>query len=71
MHFLIHGNILDTLSLTGMIYDHEPSRNPDFEWVISVDYGIVENYLSADRRPIFKPVTSATVHSAATFNQVC
>jgi fibro-slime domain-containing protein/MYXO-CTERM domain-containing protein len=63
-----HANILN-IPIT--LRDFSPLTNPDFEYTISDDRGIVSNDLGVDGTPTYAhgAGSTATVHSAATFGQ--
>lgn len=58
-----------TISLAGTVRDFTPATNPDFEYVIANDLGVLSSTLPASKNPVYLPVSSPTIHSAATFNQ--
>ncbi len=58
-----------SISLTGTVRDFTPSTNPDFQYKIANDVGVLSPNLPASKDPVFLPVSSTTIHSAATFNQ--
>ena len=59
-----------TLTLNGTVRDFTPQTNPDFEYTIATDPGIVQFNLGSDGKPVYNSANSnPTIHSAATFNQ--
>ncbi len=57
------------INLGATVRDFTPTTNPDFEYTISDDRGVIGSNLGVDGRPVFLPASSTTIHSAATFNQ--
>ena len=55
-----------TLSLTGTIRDFK-IEHPDFEYVIAVDYGIVQDNIGADRKPVYKSSTRTQTTNGRTY----
>lgn len=59
-----------SLTLTGTIRDFTSATHPDFEYNIAVDYGIVEDTIGPDRKPVYKSATTTpTTHGKAYFDQ--
>jgi len=58
-----------TINLAGTIRDFTPQTHPDFQYRIGSEQGLLAVNLPASKNPVFVPVTSTTVHSAATFDQ--
>ncbi len=59
----------DTITLTGTIRDFKDSH-PDFESLISVDPGIVEMTLGADKKPVYAGLAgNPTTHGKIPFDQ--
>ncbi|MBN9692122.1 MAG: fibro-slime domain-containing protein [Verrucomicrobia bacterium] len=58
-----------SINLAGTIRDFTPATNPDFEYNIASETGLVDTTLPASKNPTFVGVGSTTVNSAATFNQ--
>jgi fibro-slime domain-containing protein len=58
-----------TINLAGTIRDFTPKTNPDFEYKVGLDPGLLSPNLPLSKNPVFLPVSSTTVHSATTFNQ--
>jgi fibro-slime domain-containing protein len=56
--------------INATIRDFTPTTQPDFEYTISVDYGIVENLLDNQRKPIYASnTTTITTHGSFYFDQ--
>jgi len=58
-----------SINLAGTIRDFTPATNPDFQYKIKAEQGLLDSTLPASKNPVFVAPASATVHSAATFNQ--
>jgi len=58
-----------SINLVGTVRDFTPATNPDFQYTIANDLGVLSPNLPASKNPVFLPVSSPTIHSAATFNQ--
>ena len=64
------GNGYCGTALTGMIRDFSPTTNPDFEYKIGDDRGIVEKMLGSDGKPVYASATDTpTTHGKMTFDQ--
>jgi len=59
----------NTITLTGTIRDFSPITNPDFEYVLGVETGIVEDQIGSDRKPVYNGAGHLTTHDKATFDQ--
>jgi fibro-slime domain-containing protein len=58
-----------SISLTGTVRDFTPATNPDFQYKIANDRGVLSPNLPASKNPVFLPASSTTIHSADSFNQ--
>lgn len=60
----------ECLYVTGTLRDFTPDTNPDFEYWVADDRGIVQDTLGEDRKPVYNAdVEHVTVHDETTFNQ--
>ena len=58
-----------SITLSGTVRDFTPATNPDFEYALGDDRGVLASLLPPTKNPVFLPVSSPTIHSSATFDQ--
>lgn len=65
---LIAGALSASIQLTGTVRDFTPETNPDFEYIIGANTGMVNDMLDQDGKPTLTS-NHPTIHSDATFAQ--